>query len=223
MNRTIKILTLILSATLLYSCDSTKKYANFVNLKYAQQNLKINNNSYIEYDSISNKSNDSVAKAEKVKSLLIPALIYWKWDNSVRCELSSQQTNFIIKNNFQNIADSLKIKEKLNGQKLIISIEAVPRAFVYTNSGYVIFLLFAYSAGFLEAITPENEKLILSYQVVKGTTKTKSGRIELMHSDLPMKNLMKSKKKFIWEYLDQYESNMKDLSRLSIEKIYNEL
>jgi hypothetical protein len=153
----------------------------------------------------------------------VPALVYWQWNNTIKCELSQKQTFLTFNNYLQNYADSLNIKEKLNGQKLIITIDSIPRTFVYTNKGFVVFVLVAYSVGGLEAIFPENDKLVLSYKVVQGTTQTKSGRIEVVNTDLPLKNVWKSTKKFTWFYIDQYENNLKNLSKLAIEKLENEL
>lgn len=75
MNITMKILNLIIGTTLLYSCVSTQKYANYVNLKYAQQNQTSIDNSYIEYEN--NNHFDSIVRTKKIKSFFIPALVYW--------------------------------------------------------------------------------------------------------------------------------------------------
>lgn len=223
MNITRKILTLILATILLNSCVSTQKYSKYVNMKYAQQYKTLKSNDYIEYENIIENEIDSIVKTEKVKSLFVPALVYWKWNNTIKCELSPKQTFMTFQNHFQYYADSLIIKEKLNGQKLIITIDSIPKTFVYTNKGFVVFMLVAYSYGGLEAIFPENDKLVFSYKVVQGTTQTKSGQIEVVNTDIPLKNIWKSTKQFTWFYIDQYENNLKRMSKFAIEKLENEL
>lgn len=208
---------------MLSSCVSTQKFANFVNLKYAQQNKTIKESDYIEYNNININNIDSTVKTEKIKSFFVPALVYWQWNNTLKCELSQKQAFLTFNTYFQYYADSLSIKEKLNGQKLIITIDSIPKSFVYTNKGFVVFVLVAYSIFGLEAILPENENLVLSYKVVQGTTLTKSGRIEVVNTDIPMKNARKSTKKFTWLYIDQYENNLRNMSKLSIEKLMYEL
>jgi len=84
-------------------------------------------------------------------------------------------------------------------------------------------VLVAYSFSGLEAIFPEKDKLVFSYKVVQGTTQTKSGQIEVVNTDVPLKNIWKSTKKFTWFYIDQYENNLKKLCKFSIEKLENEL
>lgn len=137
--------------------------------------------------------------------------------------MSQKQTFLTFNNFFQNYADYSNIKEKLKGQKLIITIDSIPNTFIYTNKGYVVFALFAYLCASQEAIFPKNDKLVLSYKIVQETTQTKSGQIEVVNTDLPLKNVWKSTKKFTWFYINQYEKNLKNLSKLAIEKIENEL
>ena len=223
MNITRKILTLILAIIFLNSCVSTQKYSKYVTMKYAQQCKTLESNDYIEYENIIENEIDSIVKTEKVKSLFVPALVYWKWNNTIKCELSPKQTFMTFQNHFQYYADSLNIKEKLKEQKLIITIDSIPKTFVYTNKGFVVFMLVAYSYGGLEAIFPENNKLVLSYKVVQGTTQTKSGQIEVVNTDIPLKNIWKSTKQFTWFYINQYENNLKRMSKFAIEKLENEL
>ena len=115
MNITRKFLTLILLTTFLYSCVSNQQYANYVNMKYAQQSKTLKSNDYIENENITENEIYNVVKTEKVKSLFVPALVYWQWNNTIKCELSPKQTFTTFQNYFQYYADSLNIKEKLNG------------------------------------------------------------------------------------------------------------
>jgi hypothetical protein len=207
------------------SCISTQKYADYVNKKY---NQKVNTtsfvaNDYIEFDTTNFKNASNIVQTEKIKSLFIPALFYWQWNNSIKCTFSSQQSLGPFYNNFQHFADSLKFNEKLKGQRLVIQLESIPRTFVYTNKGFVIFAIVAYSTTGIEAIFPENQNLIFSYKIYNGASETKAGRIEINNTDGPLKNIWKSTKKFTWLYVDQYENNLKRLIKSACKKLENEL
>ena len=166
----------ILVVLLMNSCVSTQKYADYVNKKYDQKvnSKSLVTNNYIEFKAPILKHSDNTVQTEQLKSSFIPALFYWQWNNSIKCTLSSQQSLGAFYNSFQHFADSLKFNEKLKGQRLVIQLESIPRSFVYTNKGFVIFAIVAYSTTGLEAIFPENQNLIFSYKVINGTTETKN-------------------------------------------------
>jgi hypothetical protein len=217
-----KIVILILATASLYSCISTQELESFVYMKYAQQSQTMRNNDYMEYDNIKLNEMDSSVKTKKLKARFIPAIIVYEWNTTIKCDLSKKQSFLTFNNYFQYYADSLNIKEKLNGQKLIISIDSIPDTFVYINEGYIENIFSAYVDA-SEGIYPENEKLIFSYRVVQGSNTTKSGRIEMRNVDAPLLNAWKSTKKLTWLYLDRYENNLRYNSRLAIEQLNSEL
>ncbi len=204
-------------------CISTKKYINYINQKCNQKNELINVNDYVEFKDTINKTTDSIVKAEKIKSYFIPAIFYWEWNNTIKCELSGKQTFNTFYYYFQCYADSLNLKDKLNGEKINISFESIPNTFIYTNKGYIVIIIIAYFMGQLEAIFPENSKLIFTYRILNGTKETKSGKIEINNINTPVKNIWKSTKKFTWMYIDQYVNNLKILSKTACKTLMDDI
>ena len=163
MNNTVKILSIIILINSFYGCLSNKRLAKFVNQKYDKESYITTQNDYIDYDTNKCNYSDTTIKVTKLKSYFIPALIYWEWNNTMKCQISNKQTFENFKKYFEFYADSLNIKEKLNGNKLTIRVDSIPKTFVFSNKGDFTFLLFILVYKDLEVIYPDKEKFVISY------------------------------------------------------------
>lgn len=103
------------------------------------------------------------------------------------------------------LADSADLKSKLNGQKIELSILQIPNSFVYTHKEKTIIFIVAYIVSSLEAIYPDNKELKIRYRIVENDENKKTGIITIPNTELPIKNVWKSSKKFTWVYLDKYK------------------
>src|ERR1035437_8863451 len=119
-----KLIFLLILTLLLTGCISIKKYNGFVYQKiksYSQkQTNKSNNFMQITTDSLVDF--DTVSTSKKIKSLFIPAILYWQWENTIRCDLNPSFSINILRSSVESYADSVNLKEKLNGQTLELSI-----------------------------------------------------------------------------------------------------
>lgn len=218
-----KELLLLLGCVIFFSsCISTKRYESYVLTKYAKQDQENTKNVSLKFNYGESKL-DSNVKTEKLNSVFIPALVYWKWHNTIKCSLSEKQVYTSFEHYMQRYADSLNFNEKLKGQKLILKVDSIPNKFVYTNYGNVFFFLFAYAITETEAIIPIDGDLLLSYKLVNGAEVVKSGEVKIANSSSTLNNVWKSPKKFTWYYIDQYEQNLKALSKLAIEQIEQDI
>jgi len=213
---------------LLTSCLGEKKYADFVYNKYNSQtqaaDLTKDAPDYISVkaDSSINKL-DTLVVAKKLKSQFIPAILYWQWENTIRCELDPKISIRTFNKYLFSYADSANLKERLNGQKLELSINDLPNSFVYTHKGNSIILLIAYTVNDTEAIIPENKDVKISYRLVKDNIETKKGTLLIPDETQAMQNIWKSTQKFTWSYMSQYDNNLQKLSKNVIDKILTEI
>jgi len=213
---------------LLTSCLGEKKYANFVYNKYSSQtqaaDLTKDAPDYISVKADSSISKlDTLVVAKKLKSQFIPAILYWQWENTIRCELDPKISIQTFNKYLFSYADSANLKERLNGQKLELLVNDLPNSFVYTRKGNSIILLIAYTVNDTETIFPENKDVKISYRLVKDNIETKKGTLLIPDETQPMQNIWKSTQKFTWSYMSQYDNNLQKLSKNVIDKILTEI
>lgn len=164
----------------------------------------------------------SVTKKDKRK--LLPALFYWQWDysNISKLNKSIPVTNF--NTDIIMYANSKNLRQKLNGQKLELTIDTIPSSFSFRDKGHAIFLLFFYVGSEHIFVEPEACGLDVSYRLTKDNTETKKGYFTVVNPDKGMSlKMFQSTKKMVWKYLDQYNNNIKLMSKDVVDKIIAEL
>ena len=162
--------------------------------------------------------------AKNKKSQFVPAIIFWQWEKSIATTLAEKHQANKVQTYMARYADSLRLGDKLKGNKLQISIESAPANFTYTNKGYFMYLFIAYVTAVQETIKPEFSDLKLSYNLVDSSNAVlKKGEITILDTSMPVKNVWKSTKKFTWKYLDEYETNVRLMSKQAIDKLSKEI
>ena len=215
-----QILT-ILTITLLTSCIGTKKFTGFVEPKFQdKQTSSTNDNIMFDLTGLENKAVS--VTSTKVKSQFIPAILYWQWNNTIKCEVNPAIVGQSFQENFLQYSDTLKVQEKLQGRKLEMKIEKIPNSFVYTHKGNSVILIIAYTVSDLEAIFPQEQDLVVSYKLTQNGSTIKEGRLTATNKDQPIKNVWKSTKKFTWLYIDQFKQNNKIMTKEIVEKLMTE-
>lgn len=206
------------------SCVGTKKFSRFVETKVQE----------IKKDSISQSDflilnlseldtmNSSVVSITE-KSLFIPAIVYWQWNKTIKSSIDKRIISNIFQQSFIKYADSFSLSERLNEQKLLLKIERLPNSFRYINRVNVIFLLLAYSTRELEVISPEVQDIVIRYELMQNDTISKRGEIQVPHRTKPMSNEWKSTKKFTWEYLDRFKSDVDLMTKDFVQQLSYEL
>ena len=216
-----KILS-ILTITLLTSCIGTKKFTGFVEPKFQDKQL-ISTNENIIFDLTGLENTSASITSPKVKSQFIPAILYWQWNNTIKCEVNPTIVGQSFQENFLRYSDTLKVQEKLQGRKLEMKVEKIPNSFVYTHKGNSVILIIAYTVSDLEAIFPQEQDLVVSYKLTENGLTIKEGKLTTSNKDQPIKNVWKSTKKFTWLYIDQFKQNNKILTKEIIEKLMTEI
>jgi hypothetical protein len=212
----------ILTITLLTSCIGTKKFTGFVEPKFQDKQL-ISTNENIIFDLTGLENTSASITSTKVKSQFIPAILYWQWNNTIKCEVNPTIVGQSFQENFLRYSDTLKVKEKLQGRKLEMKIEKIPNSFVYTHKGNSIILIIAYTVSDLEAIFPQEQDLVVSYKITENGSTIKDGKLTVSNKDQPIKNVWKSTKKFTWLYVDQFKQNTKIMTKEIVEKLITEI
>ncbi|WP_418263247.1 hypothetical protein [Flavobacterium faecale] len=217
----INLLT-ILTITLLTSCIGTNKFTSFSEPKFQEVKTNSANNSFT-FDLTGLESKTSIITSTKVKSQFIPAILYWQWNNTIKCEINPVTVGQLFQINFMQYVDSLKISEKLQGRKLEMKVEKIPNSFVYTHKGNSIILIVAYTVSDLEAIFPQEQDLVVSYKMTQNGSTIKEGKLTASNKDQTIKNVWKSTKKFTWLYIDQFKQNTNSMAKEIVDKLVKEI
>ena len=131
----------ILTITLLTSCIGTKKFAGFVEPKFQDKPLK-SINANITFDLTGLENTNATITSTKLKSQFIPAILYWQWNNTIKCEVNPTLIGQLFQKNFLHYSDTLSVQEKLQGRSLEMKVEKIPNSFIYTYKGNsVIFIV----------------------------------------------------------------------------------
>lgn len=179
----------------------------------------------VDYISVTSglvSDNSDISATESKTSHLLPLLVYWQWDYKNTCTLNPQ----IPVNNFTATVLGLAnrgLKDKLNGQKLELSVDRIPNKFAIDDKAHLIFLIYAFGWDKV-SIKAETMDMVVSYKVLKDNVETKRGVITIPYGN-DKKNLgfFKSWKKATSEYLDQYDANITAQSKLVVDKLLKEL
>ena len=152
--------------------------------------------------------------AVKTKSLFIPAILYWQWEEYIKCDIGRK----VIMDNFTNYlnyyADSTGLIKKLKDKTLSLTIESIPKEFIY-KYGYVdIIIIVTHLDATSEIITPQNADLKIEYNLFKGNDSLQSGIIEYgTYMKEYENNEWTSTKTFLRQYIYDYNLYLKQLAR----------
>ena len=146
-------------------------------------------------------------------------LVYWKYDYRHTCTLNSAiGVNYLRKGIYQQ---SSKLKQKLNGQQLEITIEQVPGNFAIVDKGHVVLLLIQWDKFYVE---PEFKEIVVSYRTLQNGVETKKGKINI---NIFQKNkgvgFFQSWKGATSEFLGRYNTYLTDMSHTIVNKLIAEL
>jgi len=137
-------------------------------------------------------------------------LLYWKYDYRHTCTLNPAiGVSYLRKGIYQQ---ANKLKQKLNGQQLELTIEQMPSSFAIVDKGLVLLLLIQIDKYYVE---PDLKKdIIVSYRVLKNGSETKTGKITIdnVERNKPM-GLFQSWKGATNQFLIRYNADLTEMSR----------
>ena len=146
-------------------------------------------------------------------------LVYWKYDYRHTCTLNPAiGVNYLRKGIYQQ---SNKLKQKLNGQQLEITIEQIPGSFAIVDKGHVVLLLVQWDKFYVE---PDSKDIIVSYKLLQNGVETRSGKINIdnIQRNKPM-GFFQSWKGATSEFLGRYNTDLTEMSRTIVNKLIAEL
>lgn len=158
------------------------------------------------------------------KKKLIPALVYWHWDYSTVSTLNASIFTNQLSAAMVPYANSKGLRQKLAGQKLELSVVKAPAQFELTEKGHLIYILFYYIGWEHIYIEPQKQDLIVAYRILKNGVEVKKGELEIPNRDQSISlKMFQSPKKMTWRYLDQYNTNVKNMGKELIERLLTEV
>lgn len=224
--RKIALAAFILTITIMFSsCLTAKKMDRFIAKQYNNELPKVGKKS----DSliiISSKVGDqfkSLSMTDTKTTNMLPLIVYWQWNYNNTCTLNSQ----IFINSFTktlNTQFGQQISQKLNGQKLELTVEEVPRGFKFEEKVHVIFLLLAYSTWERIELHPEKSNLVVSYKTTGNGTTAKTGKILIKNLEQTRGlRFFQTINSAISEYIREYNSDITIMTKSFARELIGEL
>jgi len=208
---------------LLVSCSAPRKVNTWAADKY---NTTLNSQPQIkdDYFSVSSKlaiNDQQPSTTVKESKGLLPLIFYWRghYVNTVTLNPKIPINTFTIA--FQSYANSKQLKQKLNGQKIELTVEQVPTIFMIDDKWQLIWLVYAFGWDIF-SVLPEKNDLIVSYRIFKDNSETKKATITIADQNKSLEHLRKVKEG-TWDYLNQYDEAIKSMAKKTVDKIIEEL
>jgi hypothetical protein len=160
-----------------------------------------------------------ISVTEKTSKSLVPLIVYWKYDYRLTSTLNPAiGVNYFRKTIYQQAS---RLKQKLNGQQLELSVEQLPGSFAIVDRGHILLLFIHWHKLYVEA---DSKDLIVLYRLVQNGKETKSGKIVVP-------NIQKNKgvrfaqswKSCTSEFLAQYSIDMTEMTKIVVNNLIQQL
>jgi len=214
----IPALIIILSS--LTSCHIAQKMDAYVAGQFGNKVTKPDkrtDSTVIVNSSIPSDTNELSHTRKTSKHLFL--LLYWKYDYRHTCTLNPAiGVNYLRKGIYQQ---TNKLKQKLNGQQLELSIDQMPGSFAIVDKGVVILLILQLDKYYVE---PDPKDIVVSYKLLRDGQETRSGKITIdnIQRNKPM-GLFQSWKGATNQFLGRYNADLTEMSRTIVNKLIEEL
>lgn len=222
-NKGVKFTILMFIVMLFFSsCLTAKKMDKFIAEQYNDQIPKIDKKKKAADITVLSTLPSSTNISTTVShTKVLPLIVYWVIDYRHTITLNSQ----IAVANFSNTVNSLANKglsQKLNGQKLELTVEQVPEIFALVEKTHVIWLIYAFQWSKIY-IEPDVKDLVVSYKLYNDDNLAKTGRITIKNTE---KNkglrFFQSWKSAITEYLTDYNAEVLAMAKQFVNKLVEE-
>lgn len=214
------LLTIVLT-----SCLGPAKINKWVDKHYGETlNTPAKKNDYLTVTSPLVTSDLKASTTKKEIKNFIPLLFYWQYDYRNTCTLNPKIPVTTFQSAVQGYANSKGLRQKLNGQKIEMSVDKIPNVFVLNDRGHLVYAVF-YAFGWDDiTFRPDNQELVVSYKITKDNVETGKGVITVSNSDKMRRlRLFQGIKKATNQYLDQYNDNLKAMSKVAVDKIVSDV
>lgn len=225
MNRIMNFIVIVFLVTLFTSCLGPNKINKWVNQQYGGtiNNTVKKKEDIINVNSTVTYSGGGLSQTEKKTSKLLPLIFYWQYDYVNTCTLNPQ----IPVNDFTSVAMNYTrnniLKQKLNGNRLELTLEKIPGSFVIDDKGHIVWVIYAFSWDNV-SIKNLDKEMTVSYRVLNGNNAVKTGSVIVTAADkeVPL-GMFQSLKRKTKEFLTAYDVSVKNLAKTAMEKIISEL
>jgi hypothetical protein len=215
--KTAILLACLLSFT---SCLTAKKLDAHVRKEYNNELPKPRKAKADIVVNMMNPTGGTVISTTKHKTdKFLPLLFYWKYDHRQACEMNNAiaLTQFA---NTINSAASKPIEQKLNGQKLELSVEQIPSAFAIVAKENVVWLIYAIHWAKIY-VEPDPKDLVVRYKL--GDT-GKTGTITIKNTSTNQNiRFFQSWKSATSEHLSEYNAKLGVMTKSFITQLAAEI
>ncbi len=205
------------------SCTGTKKMNRNVNDYYQEDSsIVYPDNDWYSIQFYPSDSFTENARITKLKKRFIPAIVYWNWNSTLGVEQNPAHLENELRQAFQRFTDSVGMKEKIGNRHLSIEVDSLEERSFYTDEGYVIFLLFAYSMVYGEYVIPEQTGYTFSYQISNEKGENISRKKYYSNRAEPLRNSFLTTRNFIFKYLNERKRIREEIYYEFFTEIVNE-
>jgi hypothetical protein len=164
-------------------------------------------------------ADQKASETKKQTKNFLPLLFYWQYDYMNTCALNPKIPVNTFRSTVQSYANSKGLKQKLNGQKIELSVDKIPNVFVLNDRGHIVWVVYAF-AWDVVTFRPDSQELVVSYKITSGDSESKKGVVRVANTDKVLRlRILQSIKNATGKYLDQYNENIKAMSKAAVDKI----
>jgi hypothetical protein len=224
-SRTIISVILLAIVSFFTSCLTSKKVDRFVGKQYNNELPKQEERKNADITvatSVNSFTADNISMTDTKTSEMLPLIFYWQWDYKNTCALNPAiAVNAFAKSVYFQANKGLN--QKLNGQKLELTVEQIPNIFAIDDKAHMIWIIYAFGWDKV-SVQPDLKDLIVSYKYLQNDGSIKSGRITIKNNE-QNKNLkfFQSWKSATSEYLTQYNDDIANMTKVFVTKLMLEL
>ena len=152
----------------------------------------------------------------------MPLVVYWQFDSRHSCALNTQIATAYFANTINAVANK-GLSQKLNGQKLELTVEQAPASFALVDKMHVIWMIYSIHWSKIY-IQPDFKDLVVSYKLLQNSNVVKTGNITVKNTE-ENKNLrfFQSWKSATTEYLTDYNADVTRMTKSFVDRLMEEI
>jgi hypothetical protein len=215
---------LFASMIFLSSCLTSKKMDAFISDQYNNEIPKVNKRKQAADITFSSALPSATADISTTEShtKVLPLIVYWVIDDRHTCSLNSGIAAADFANEVNKLANK-GLNQKLDGEKLELTVEQAPATFALVDKTHAIWLIYAihWDKVYIE---PQAKDLVVSYKLLKNDNVLKTGLITIKNTE-NNKNLrfFQSWKSAISEHLADYDTNVSAMTNQFVDQLMQQL
>lgn len=215
---------LLLAACCLSGCLTSRKVDRWVNKHYGEVIPSVKHSEYIKFVNEDSAMGSKPSSTIKTRNSFLPLLFYWEWHRSLQTTVNSDLSMNAFSASIISYANTKSLKEKLKGGTVELSIQGNPADFFLQYNGHLIYLLFFYISEESIYAEPQKQELTVGYKITNKGENVKTGIILVNSPNRELRQkVLQSTRKMTWNYLEQCDANIKDMSKELVDKLLVEL